>query len=201
MCETLEPKKGSLVPDTWSERASHFGSSRFCSLVCVCVCVCVFFVSRSRCGEFFCVLLFVVLTAAVSSNFLQSPMTVRKEMDGKRRRRGDGWQGKTGWKSFLPKLLLLMDGRSGTIVSVVRRTCGQGRDVEGARQTFRLYCTVNTRRLFRPRRVGVVRTRLHSASVKTKCWRTKPIGQKIQNYGSCVKKTAQERRKEIVGAV
>ena len=70
-------------------------------------------------------------------------MTVRKEMDGKRRKRGDGWQGKSGWKSFLPKLLLLMDGRSGTVVSVLGRTCRQGRKVEGARQSFHVYCTVN----------------------------------------------------------
>ena len=36
---------------------------------------------------------------------------------------------------------------------------------EGARQTFRLYCKENTSRLFPPRRVGVVRSPPHPASV------------------------------------
>ena len=60
---------------------------------------------------------------------------------------------------------------------------------------------VSTRRLFRPR---VVRTRPHSASVKTKCWaHVKPAGQKRQNYGELREenKRLKKGRKEIVGVV
>ena len=40
----------------------------------------------------------------------------------------------------------------------------------------------------------MVRTRLHLASVKTKCWRTQPTGQKGENYGSCVKKNKRLKK-------
>ena len=53
--------------------------------------VCVLCPDRDS-GDFFCVLLFVVLTAAVSSNFLQS-------VGADDRSKGDGWQTqkKRGW--------------------------------------------------------------------------------------------------------
>ena len=65
-------------------------------------------------------------------------MTVQKERDGKRRKGGDGWHLKPGWKKFWRRLSSLMVGRSGTVGTAQRRTCGQGRNVEGARQTFQL---------------------------------------------------------------
>ena len=128
-------------------------------------------------------------------------MILRKERDGKRRKRGDGWQGKYGLQSFLPLLSLLMDGRSDSVVSARRRACGQGRSVEDAKQTLRQYCKVRTSRLCQPRLGGVVRTRLHQESAKTVLahdahWAKETELRELGQENKLLKK-----RKDIVGVV
>ena len=59
--------------------------------------------------------------------------------------------------------------RNGTVVSALRRTCGQDPSVEGVRQT-------------QPRVVGVGRNGLHQVSARTKCWHTRHTGMRRPNY-------------------
>ena len=76
----------------------------------------------------------VVFTAAVSLTFLPvDGMWLQR--DGKRRREGDGWR-KPRWKKYWPRLSSLKVERSGPVVTAQRGPCGQGRNIEGARQTF-----------------------------------------------------------------
>ena len=98
-------------------------------------------------------------------------MTVRKERDGNRSRSRVGGF-KCGWKRFLLKRSpLMVEEILGTVATVRRRTCGQDRNVEGVKQTFRA----------RQAQAGCInRERHRPESARTKCWHSRPSGIKRQ---------------------
>ena len=119
----------------WKYLAAHL--EVFGSLLCLFI---RFATCKNKLLVLHCVLLFVVLTAAVSSFFLQSVETTdRLKGDGwqTQEEREVGWQVKCGWKSSLPRLSPSMVARSGTAASAQSQNVWTRSNVEGVRQTFR----------------------------------------------------------------
>ena len=162
---------------------------------CVCVPVAIpviFLVWSVCCGSHRC--------SAFEVSFSQwELMTVRREKDGKRRKRRDGWHVSFGWKRSLPRLSLLMVERSGTVFSARDRTCGQDQYSGGVRQTSRQCCKGSTDKRSRQRPGGIHRTRPHQAVVRTKVqWNLQSelheLREQVGWYGSDEKKQEVQRK-------
>ena len=145
-------------------------------------------------SSFLCVCVFCVCGVDRSS-FVDSLQPVGGGWQTQKKRR---WMaGQVQMEELLARAVNI-DGRKEWCCgfSARRRKCGQGRHVEGVRQTFPQCCKVSTIRLFQPRLGVVVWTRPRQASARTKFWHTRPTGQKRQNNGSCAKMSRGSRKKE-----
>ena len=115
-------------------------------------------------------------------------MTVRKERDGKGRKKRTRTAGQVRMEELLAKADAV-DGRKEWYC----RFCSEAN----------VHCKVSTSRLFQPRLVGVVRTRPQWASGKAKVLAHKARWAKETELRELLskKQEAQETRKEIVGVV